>query len=49
MDKCTAMCNRAREILEEIGVFDKPFITANQIYEKRKTEYRITTGSKKFR
>lgn len=34
MDKCTTMCNRAREILEEIGVFDKPFITANQIYEK---------------
>jgi DNA repair protein RadA len=48
MDKCTTMCNRAREILEEIGVFDKPFITANQIYEKRKSEYRITTGSKSF-
>ncbi|MDW0227917.1 MAG: hypothetical protein QOC23_09805, partial [Nitrososphaeraceae archaeon] len=37
MDKCTTMCNKAREILEEIGVFDKPFITANQIYEKRKS------------
>src|SRR4029453_16933333 len=48
MDKCTTMCNKAREILEEIGVFDKPFITANQIYEKRKSEYRITTGSKNF-
>ena len=48
MEKCTTMCNRAREILEEIGVFDKPFITANQIYEKRKSEYRITTGSNNF-
>lgn len=46
MDKCTLLCNRAREILEEIGVYDKPFITASQIYEKRKSEYRIPTGSK---
>jgi DNA repair protein RadA len=46
IEKCTLLCNRAREILEDIGVFDKPFITANQIYEKRKSEYRITTGSK---
>jgi DNA repair protein RadA len=46
IEKCTLLCNRAREILEDIGVFDKPFITANQIYEKRKSECRITTGSK---
>lgn len=46
MEKCTFLCNRARELLEDIGVFDKPFITANQLYEKRKSEYRITTGSK---
>ena len=46
IEKCTLLCNRAREILEDKGVFDKPFITANQIYEKRKLEYRIATGSK---
>ncbi|HEY7227898.1 MAG TPA: DNA repair and recombination protein RadA [Nitrososphaeraceae archaeon] len=46
MEKCIFLCNRARELLEDIGVFDKPFITANQLYEKRKSEYRITTGSK---
>jgi len=46
VEKCTFLCNRARELLEDIGVFDKPFITANQLYEKRKSEYRITTGSK---
>jgi len=46
IEKCTLLCNRAREILEDKGVFDKPFITANQIYEKRKSEYRIATGSK---
>ena len=45
VEKCTFLCNRARELLEDIGVFDKPFITANQLYEKRKSEYRITTGS----
>jgi DNA repair protein RadA len=46
IEKCTLLCNRAREILEEIGVLDKPFTTANEIYEKRKSEYRISTGSK---
>ena len=44
--KCTLLCNRAREILEDIGVLDKPFTTANEIYEKRKLDYRISTGSK---
>ena len=46
IEKCILLCNRAREILEEIGVLDKPFTTANEIYEKRKLEYRISTGSK---
>ena len=46
IEKCTLLCNRAREILEEIGILDKPFTTANEIYEKRKSEYRISTGSK---
>jgi len=46
IEKCTLLCNRAREILEDIGVLDKPFTTANKIYEKRKSEYRISTGSK---
>jgi DNA repair protein RadA len=46
IEKCILLCNRAREILEEIGVLDKPFTTANEIYHKRKSEYRISTGSK---
>ena len=46
IEKCITLCNKARETLEDIGVFDKPFITANQIYEKRKSESRIPTGSK---
>lgn len=46
IEKCILLCNRAREILEDIGVLDKPFTTANVIYEKRKLEYRISTGSK---
>lgn len=46
IEKCILLCNRAREILEDIGVLDKPFTTANEIYEKRKLEYRISTGSK---
>lgn len=46
IEKCTLLCNRAREILQDIGVLDKPFTTANEIYEKRKSEYRISTGSK---
>ena len=46
IEKCILLCNRAREILEDIGVLDKPFTTANEIYEKRKSEYRISTGSK---
>lgn len=46
IEKCILLCNRAREILEDIGVLDKPFTTANEIYEKRKLDYRISTGSK---
>lgn len=46
IEKCAVLCNRAREILEDIGVLDKPFTTANEIYEKRKLDYRISTGSK---
>ena len=46
IEKFILLCNRAREILEDIGVLDKPFTTANEIYEKRKLEYRISTGSK---
>jgi DNA repair protein RadA len=45
IEKCILLCNRAREILEDIGVLDKPFTTANEIYEKRKLDYRISTGS----
>ena len=45
IEKCIMLCNKARETLEDIGVFDKPFITANQIYEKRKSDI-VLLGSK---
>ncbi|MDP9197006.1 MAG: DNA repair and recombination protein RadA [Thermoproteota archaeon] len=46
MDKCASLCNKARIKLEELGVYDKPFVPATVIYERRKTESRISTGSK---
>jgi DNA repair protein RadA len=46
MDKSTYLCNKARVRLEEVGIIDKSFITATKLYNKRKKEERISTGSK---
>ena len=45
MEKCSMLCNKARKILEDLGVYDKPFVPATIIYERRKSESRIPTGS----
>jgi DNA repair protein RadA len=46
MDKSVYLCNKARVRLEELGIIDKTFITATKLYDKRKKEERISTGSK---
>lgn len=46
MDKSVDLCNKARVRLEELGIIDKSFITATKLYDKRKKEERISTGSK---
>lgn len=46
IDKAVRLCNLARECLENMGIIEKSFISANQLYEKRKNLLRITTGSK---
>ena len=46
MDKSIHLCNKARVRLEEVGIIDKSFITATKLYNKRKKEERISTGSK---
>jgi DNA repair protein RadA len=46
IEKCATMCNKARMILEDLGIYDKPFVPATVIYESRKSESRISSGSK---
>ena len=46
IEKSIYLCNKARIRLEEMGIIDKSFITATKLYEKRKQEERISTGSK---
>jgi DNA repair protein RadA len=46
IDKSVYLCNKARSKLEEIGVIEKSFIKATTLYEKRKIEERISTGSR---
>jgi DNA repair protein RadA len=45
IEKCATMCNKARMILEDLGIYDKPFVPATVIYERRKSESRISSGS----
>jgi DNA repair protein RadA len=45
IEKCASLCNSARIKLEELGVYDRPFVPATVIYERRKSESRISTGS----
>ena len=46
IEKSNYLCNKARIKLEEMGIIDKSFVTATKLYEKRKQEERISTGSK---
>src|SRR5262249_43425159 len=42
------VCNKAREILEEHGIIEKSFVSATSLYERRKKNDRISTGSRSF-
>ncbi len=46
MDESVNICNKARVVLQELGVIDKSFVTATSLYSKRRE--RISTGSKSF-
>jgi DNA repair protein RadA len=48
MDEAVAMCNKARVMLEDLGIIDKSFVTATSLYEKRLGGQRISTGAKNF-
>jgi DNA repair protein RadA len=48
MEKSLDLCNKARIKLEENNVIQKSFITATELYNKRKHIERISTGSKNF-
>jgi DNA repair protein RadA len=45
IEKTVNICNKARIILEDLGILDKSFVTATILYEKRKNAERISTGS----
>ena len=46
IEKSVYLCNKARSKLEEMGIIEKSFTKATALYEKRKNEERISTGSK---
>jgi DNA repair protein RadA len=46
IEKSVNLCNKARLKLEEVGIIEKSFTKATTLYEKRKNEERISTGSK---
>jgi DNA repair protein RadA len=46
MDESVEICNKARVMLEDLGIIDKSFVTATSLYSKRRD--RISTGSKSF-
>src|SRR5438105_6017284 len=48
LDDSVDICNRARATLEEMGIIDKSFVTATTLYDKRKRNDRISTGSASF-
>lgn len=45
VDKATSICNRARTKLVELGRLEKDFVTATEIYKKRQSIERISTGT----
>jgi len=48
MDTSIIICNKARAVLEELGIIEKSFVTAISLYDRRKKVDRISTGSKSF-
>ena len=44
--RATELCNKARAKLVELKYFDDDFVSASEIYKRRKAIERITTGSK---
>jgi DNA repair protein RadA len=44
LDKATVICNKARMKLVELGLLEKDFVTATEIYKKRQSIDRISTG-----
>ena len=46
MDKSAEICNKARMMLEELGIIDKSFVTATSLFSKRRD--RISSGSNSF-
>jgi DNA repair protein RadA len=46
MDQSVELCNKARLMLEDLGIIDKSFVTATSLYNKRRD--RISAGSKSF-
>jgi DNA repair protein RadA len=45
VEKATSICNRARTRLVELGKLEKDFVTATEIYKKRQSIERISTGT----
>ncbi|MDA4111650.1 MAG: DNA repair and recombination protein RadA [Thaumarchaeota archaeon] len=46
LSRATELCNKARAKLVELKYFDEDFVSATEIYKRRKAIERITTGSK---
>ena len=46
IEKSTSLCNQARNRLEDLGIIDKSFVTATHLYDRRKREDRLSTGSR---
>jgi DNA repair protein RadA len=46
LSRATELCNKARAKLVELKYFDDDFVSASEIYKRRKAIERITTGSK---
>ena len=46
MEESVEICNKARVMLEDLGMIDKSFVTATSLFNKRRD--RISTGSKSF-
>jgi len=46
MEESVEICNRARMALEELGIIEKSFIPATELYNKRRE--RVSTGSRAF-